>query len=170
MTNRYLLKAALAAASVVAFTMPPAQAQDDPPLGHWTTPTVTISSADYLDGKGWRIDAAVRKWNQATNGRITLVPTEDHESALIQVEGKGIMPGKWGEAIVWGFEDQSISHVEVNVLRWSVPRKLRHRVVLHELGHALGLGHTDSRRSVMGRNEAWTTISGKDIWLFNQIY
>lgn len=142
--------------------------EEEGPLGwYWADASATVTAPVAL-GEGWRVKAAVRKWNNAAGGLVTITYVDGPADITVRTQ-PDVQKGMWGEAAPLIWEDWSLASVDINLYN-NVPVEHRHRVVLHEMGHALGLGHTLSRRSVMGENFRWRTIGGRDIYALNQIY
>jgi hypothetical protein len=107
----------------------------------------------------WALDA----WQRAAAGRFTFVPAESEADALVRVYWAPAAGGQYGEmraldvagrrgAAVFVRPDTAALGEPIAV-RATLDALFRDTIVyltcLHELGHALGLGHTDDFADVM---------------------
>ncbi len=147
--------------------------------GRTVTYRITDKSAYYR--QIWR--AAVRHWNAAKV--VKLVPAQTGQTANITMSAKNDTTKQYGNVIGLTFTsyhaNQSLGslHVLANARSYlykNVARAMRYsqlereRVAEHELGHALGLGHAASKRSVMYYASRGIAISSGDVKGLRQAY
>lgn len=129
----------------------------------------------------WR--AAVRHWNAAKV--VKLVPVQVGQTPNITMSSKNDTTKKYGNVIGLTFtsyypgRSMGTRHILVGARSYlykNVARTMRYsqlereRVAEHELGHALGLGHAASKRSVMYYASRGVAISSGDVKGLKQAY
>lgn len=102
---------------------------------------------------------AVRRWNVAVGARVFRDPVvvswthealNGHLAGYVGVTSRHIPGGHLGQAhwTVYRHTPDRMRHVLV-VLNPDLSQAVTHNVVVHELGHALGLAHDEDPSSVM---------------------
>ncbi len=107
---------------------------------HEPMPNTILVTYD-ADLKGWPIKKAIQQWNK--NDKLKFV-TKTNRPFLFHIHLRAYTseklltqycgPETWG---CWAVEDQQIA------IDATMPKRYRLTVLCHELGHVLGVGHTD---------------------------
>lgn len=108
-------------------------------------PQHTVYVADRAPD-GWPVRAAVRDWNQADGLRVVYVHRCRDRSPCIPVRERdiagpaaGVTYRSWAGATMLGAD------VALDASWRSAPWRYRKNIVLHEIGHSLGLEHQPDR-------------------------
>lgn len=167
------MKTMIALVFAIIFTAAPAQASTDEGWPTVRNPSAEVCvHADFPEvGSGWRLHAAIRYWNEAQSavhlsGSITpgcsLVTVHRYDGAMDRCGYASIEASDRGDgvfitsAVSVNLNDNCRGAVQPFTKRWSK------YIVTHELGHALGLGHTfDEPQSIMCYCNDWPTYRGR---------
>ena len=148
----------------------PAGAEEEPFTGRWDGATVKIYIDPNVYDNRWRINDAIGDWRDFDIVDITLVkePCEGciTVSKVRPYKAEGI-DVKWhGIAWAWAQGDLLVDcHIELSN---RTPTHLRQGVLGHEIGHCLGLPHTQHPNSIMNLyNRPPTSF---DWWRLHTLY
>jgi hypothetical protein len=113
---------------------------------------------DFSDAHEEIIWTALDTWEQVTNVDFSTHPLNPDETMTMDVPSLGLIANFWGLAFSWGAIEYSVSIIDtISDAHFSV-------LVLHEVGHILGLGHEGSNSvMVSGIPSAATAPTAKDI-------
>ena len=117
----------------------------------------------YDDGDRELAELALNAWSRESGGKLKFVRTTDEQSALIRIVWTGPNGGRFGETqrIRVGGRPGAVAYVMPDTRQLGEPlasasardRLLRDTIVyltcVHELGHAVGLGHTNKFADIM---------------------
>jgi len=150
--KRILIAAALVAG--LLFVAAPAQADSVVPR---LASRVMCVRADFpVTGSGWKVQGAIARWNEAqTIIRLTMSPEPGCAEVLVhryQADDGQCGYTSWSrvplEADGSGYLAPG-ADIYLNDNCADDGRVATRRTVAHELGHAMGLAHNDSKRSIM---------------------
>jgi hypothetical protein len=111
------------------------------------------------DLAAWALEA----WRKASDGAVTFVRTEDEDRALIRVYWAAPVGGQYGEMVPLEVDGKRGAAVFIRPDTTALGNEIARRAAkdllfrdaivyltcLHELGHALGLEHTDRFEDIM---------------------
>lgn len=76
-------------------------------------------------------------------------------------------PGVWASSDIWSEPGTNI--IRVFPLFWTLPAESQRGIILHEVGHGLGMQHT-GEESVMNDPTHWTTPTARDLTVFHALH
>ena len=105
--------------------------------------------------------AALLLWGRAFLGVITI--TEDHSGDALQAD-------RVIARATWRVPSDGVCSITVYLPRWEVDFNVQ-AIITHEVGHCLGVNHTENQPGLMGASyEDWTAFSGYDRIAFWRVY
>lgn len=140
---RRLLPAAIVSLAIIVGGVAPTAYADlmrtTPPYGN------TVTVYDATPNNKWRVAAAARAWDRTAGLAVTVVDRRARADVVVKQRPRGKMP-----------RPHYVGVAKVGPDRCVVKMNRRYRGVVaapaftvHEMGHCLGLGHSDRRMSVM---------------------
>ncbi|MCR9072301.1 MAG: matrixin family metalloprotease [Alphaproteobacteria bacterium] len=93
---------------------------------------------DFTDRQKEIIWSAIDTWERVSNVDFSTHATNNDDTMTIDADGLGYPKGYWGIAYSWGEIVLDVSAIE------QLSDEFVSTLVLHEIGHILGLGHTSS--------------------------
>jgi hypothetical protein len=132
--------AAVIAAATVSVCAPAQADRPDPLYGIWENPVVTVWAAPKV-GPGWEVDSALAQWNAV--GVRTFVRVPDRSQANVTIRKKSDARMIAGGPSITGYANFTSTYGYMDYCAVSVGKTLpkfnRAYVILHELGHCMGL-------------------------------
>lgn len=149
---------ALVAALGLGMTAAPAQA-DEPPLPRLASHVMCLHADFPVTGSGWKLQAAVAVWNERQD-IIRMTFASEPGCADVGVHLYSDVTDsrcaytnwdrEWSQAVVTSSGLEAVgADIYLNAPCATAGARYTRRVIAHELGHAMGLPHVDSSRSVM---------------------
>ncbi len=150
------LLAAIALAATLVLTGTGTQAHADDDGYAWQDQNVCLETGAGVSPT-WKVARAVRQWNRAQD-RITLDAKAScagsEQSVRVSEYAANDDKGGWMQWTEWEYPyfERGILHLNRLEHRYSSPCR-KASLAAHELGHALGLSHVDTRRkdTLMGK-------------------
>lgn len=140
------------------FTATPVQA-DEPPLPRLASPVMCIHADFPVAGSGWKLQAAAAVWNERQDIiRMTFAPEPGCADVGVHLYSDATdsrcaytnWDREWSQAVMGDFGPEAVgADIYLNAPCATAGTRYTRRVIAHELGHAMGLPHVDSSRSVM---------------------
>jgi hypothetical protein len=115
------------------------------------------------------VKLAIQNWEKVLDGAIKFKYVKDESDADIEVEFKKGKGKKVGKAVTYFDANGFINFVEISISKKSydvtLDEQTLEHVAKHEFGHALGLGHTNFKNTLMSPNvdEIITKVSACEL-------
>lgn len=142
--NRMRRLTALLALALALFGLSAAPAQAETFSWRWADTTISVYDAT-VPGDQVDVPGIIADWNAA--GAVTLYRTSDRASAQLVVESILYHPYA-GQAIPTRSGD-TVTHCRAIVNGTHATKAWAHHIGLHEVGHCLGLDHTEHKGAIM---------------------
>lgn len=143
----------------------------------WQNPS-SITVYIEPDNDKYVMEKAFNTWTSATNGKIKFKYVQNPDNAQIQVYfvkniGKSLNNNAIGVTHPEIQNGKPVSRIEIskkapNGLAFS--NDAISKVMVHEIGHAIGLGHTNDRKSVMYPTKGSRVITKGDLDALYRLY
>lgn len=140
----------------------------------WEKETLNVYIIE--NSKEYIMKKAFTKWQSASAQRIKFNYVKNEEQADIIVEYVENLPGMVVGLCTNNYNGATIIHSKIDLARKNLYKSILtndeyYRIMLHEIGHALGLEHTNDQNSIMRENTMEITdISLRDRKTFQALY